>query len=57
MEVMVLILSVVSAVIVIVVGEVIIKAREAMAWSSSEPGRQQWTWDGYPRDGEILVGL
>lgn len=55
-EVTVLILLVVTAVIVI--GEVlIIQTREAMPWSSSEPGRQPWTWDGCPRHGESLVGL
>uniref|UniRef100_A0A671G925 Endophilin-B2 n=1 Tax=Rhinolophus ferrumequinum TaxID=59479 RepID=A0A671G925_RHIFE len=52
-EVTVLILSGVIAVIVI--GELlIIQAREAMARSSSEPGRQQWTWDGCPRHGQSL---
>lgn len=46
-----MILSVAIAVIVIIVVEVIIiKAREPMAQSSSEPGRQHWTWGGCPRD-------
>lgn len=49
-EAIVLILSVGIAVTVRGAREVItIKSRGAVASSSSEPGRQQWTWDGCSR--------
>lgn len=57
-EVLVPMLSVVLTVLLgAEAGVTIMKAREAVALFSSEPGRQQWTWEGCPGRWKNLVGL